>query len=520
MKKITRQLISISGVTMLSGFITLSGAQLPEGQWEEQKILTLDDCRQMAISSNDDITAAGVQMKMAEYEKKSIRANWFPDINVTGTYMYNQNSLALVDDKLSGKITEAGTTAQTSIAGIKDQFMQSLIKNPAAMKEFLQSPLWQTIAGTLSKTDIAELVNGIGSEIDGALHPDLHNMVLGVVSIKQPVFMGGKIVAANKIATLAEQLSRTQYDQKYQEILVSVDQAYWQIISIANKYRLACSYSELLHKLEKDVEASIEAGIMTKTDKLEISVKVNEADMMKLKAENGLSLSKMLLCKQIGLPLESKITLIDEDLEEIPLPQLIQTKELENIYQDRPEIKSLQLACEIYKQKANMARAEMMPQIAVGANYLMTYPNFFNGFDKKVGGTFNVGVMVNIPIFHACEKLNKTRKAKAEATLYGIKLNDAKKLINLQVTQLHKQQTESFEKLTMARNNMDNAEENLRTASVGFEAGIVATNTALAAHTAWLQAHSEYIDAGIELQINNSNLIKAEGSYRTSNEIK
>ena len=195
---------------------------------------------------------------------------------------------------------------------------------------------------------------------------------------------------------------------------------------------------------------------------------------------------------------------------------MLEAKTLEDIYQDRPEIKSLQLASEIYRQKANVVRADMMPQIAVGANYLMTYPNFFNGFDKKAGGTFNVGVMVNIPIFHACEKLNKTRKAKAEATLYNIKLNDAKKMIDLQVTQLHKQQTESMEKLTMARNNMDNAEENLRTASVGFEAGVVATNTALSAHTAWLQAHSEYIDAGIELQMNNANLMKAEGSYKNS----
>ena len=50
---------------------------------QAQQQLNLDDCRSMAIQSNNDLTTAGVQMKMAEYEKKSIRANWFPDISAT-----------------------------------------------------------------------------------------------------------------------------------------------------------------------------------------------------------------------------------------------------------------------------------------------------------------------------------------------------------------------------------------------------------------------------------------------------
>ena len=39
------------------------------------------------------------------------------------------------------------------------------------------------------------------------------------------------------------------------------------------------------------------------------------------------------------------------------------------------------------------------------------------------------------------------------------------------------------------------------------------TDTALGAQTAWLQANSEFIDAGIDLQMNNAELLKAEGSY-------
>ena len=128
---------------------------------------------------------------------------------------------------------------------------------------------------------------------------------------------------------------------------------------------------------------------------------------------------------------------------------------------------------------------------------------------------FNVGAMINIPIFHGTEALQKTRKAKAEATLFRSQLEEAKELINLQVTQLRKQQNEALDKLDMAESNLKSAEENLRTASIGFEAGVVTANVALAAHTAWLKAQSEYIDAGIELQMNYVNLQKAEGNYKS-----
>ena len=367
----------------------------------------------------------------------------------------------------------------------------------------------------MSKGDISNAITALGTELDDLLHPDTHNMFLGAVSLQQPVFMGGKIVNANRMAKLAEELSRSQYDQEYQDLLITVDQAYWQVVSISNKKKLAENFADLLEKMEHDVNISVKEGVATESDALAIKVKANEANMMKTKATNGLVLAKMLLCKEVGIDLGTDITLADESLDAVPVPQMSPEKDLESIYQDRPETRSLDLAAAIYDKKMKIARADMMPKIALTANYMLTNPNLYNGFEKKFGGMFNVGVAINIPIFHGFEALQKTRKAKAEATLYVSKLDEAKELINLQVTQLRKQLDEALEKVEMAENNLKSAEENLRKASVGFEAGVVTTNTALAAHTAWLQAHSEFIDAGIELQITNANLQKAEGNYKS-----
>lgn len=501
--------------TLSKMFCTAASAMMLPLCMTGQETLTLEQCREMAIRNNKDLEQARTKVEMAGYDRKIARANYFPNISATAAYMYNEKNLALISDEMSGKLTGAGAALQGKVNEKVTAVVEALGKIPGG-SDIMQSPIFQSITAALSKGEISSALTQLGTEIDDAFHLDIHNVFAGAVSLQQPVFMGGKIINANKMAHLAEDLSKAQYDQQYQDLLTTVDQAYWQVVSIANKKKLAENFSDLLEKMEHDVNITVNEGVATASDALAIKVKANEANMMKTKATNGLVLAKMLLCKEIGIDLNSEITLADESLDAVPVPQMSPEKDLESIWADRPETRSLNLASEIYDKKVKITRADMMPKVALTANYLVTNPNLYNGFQNKFGGMFNVGVAVNIPIFHGFEAMQKTRKAKAEATLYMSKYEDAKELINLQVTQLRKQQDEALEKLEMAENNLKSAEENLRTASIGFEAGVVTTNTALAAHTAWLQAHSEYIDAGIEVQMTNVNLQKAEGNY-TSN---
>ena len=490
-----------------------------------QRILTLDECREMAVSNDRDLQQARTKVEMAGYDRKIALANYFPNVSATGAYLYNPNDISLINDAASASLRGMGTT----IHGISQQYQQGLMnditayiqqlaaKDPAsAMKymQMMQDPLMQMVIGKISSTDMSEAINSIGQGIDDALHPDLKNILVGSVTVQQPIFMGGKIVAANRIAKLAEQLSEARYDQQYQQTIVDVDQAYWQIVSIAGKKKLADSYAELLHGMEHDVDLAVKEGVATESDALQIKVKANEADLLRTKSENGLTLAKMLLCKRIGLDLGSDIVLADERLEKIPVAKMEPGKSMEDIYADRPETRSLELASEIYDKKVAVARADMLPKIAATGGYMVTNPSLKNGFEKQWNGCWGVGVVVNVPIFHGFEALNKTRKAKAEATLYRTQLEEAKDLINLQVTQLRKQETEAMEKLVTAESNLSSAEENLRTATIGFNEGVINANTAMAAQTAWLQAHSEYIDAGIELQMLAANLDKAEGNHK------
>lgn len=502
-----------------------------------QQTLTLDNCRQMAVASSHDLEQARTAIEMAGYDKKVALANYFPNISATGTYQYNSRNISLVNDQQSAALQGVGDRAQQilnqayadaisqiqgSAQAARTQLETAIQNNPLAAAEYMLSPMWRTVFGILGETDLSQLsapeiagpVNAIGQEIDRALHLDNHHILAGAVSLQQPLFVGGKIIYSNQMAALAEDLEKARYDQAYGDVIVDVDEAYWQIVSIAGKKQLADTYADLLHALEQDVEKSIAAGVMTEADGLQIKVKANEADILKTKAGNGLTLAKMLLCKRIGLPLTSSITLADENASLIPQPGQGGSRDFESIFAARPETRSLQLASQIYDRKAKVARADMLPKVILTANYLISNPNVYNGYTHDWnGGAFNAGVLVSIPLFHGMEATNKYRKAKAEATLYESRYNDARELITLQVTQQRKLLGESRERLDASTANLDAAEENLRAATVGFEAGVVTTNTVLAAQTAWLQAHSEVIDAGIELQLAATRLTRAEGGY-------
>ena len=206
--------------------------------------------------------------------------------------------------------------------------------------------------------------------------------------------MGGKIAAYDKITRFAEQIARSQHDQQLQEVILEVDRTYWQIVALQSKKRLAESYLELVRKLDGDVGQLIEAGMATKADGLSIKVKVNEAEVALIQVDNGLALSRMLLCQLCGLDLTTEVRLRDEAAE---LPAGTTAADVETALENRPELRSLDMAQRIGKYKVTIARSEFMPNVALTGGYLTSNPSLTNGFQKKFNGLWNVCLLYTSP---------------------------------------------------------------------------------------------------------------------------
>ena len=212
------------------------------------------------------------------------------------------------------------------------------------------------------------------------------------------------------------------------------------------------------------------------------------------------------------MPIDTNIILEDENLEDVAVPVYATEYTEDDIVNNRPELKSLSIASNIYDRKVNIARAEFLPTVAVFGNYIVTNPSLFNGFETEFHGMYNFGVVAKVPLFHFGEGYNKVRKAQSEAMIYKLKFEDTKELVMLQVSQYEKKIEEAKSRLQMTTEKMTDAEENLRMATIGFNEGVIPSSTLEAAQTAWMQAHSEYIDAKIDVIMANTYLRKAVGN--------
>ena len=232
--------------------------------------------------------------------------------------------------------------------------------------------------------------------------------------------------------------------------------------------------------------------------------------MQLTQVEDGLTLSKMLLCQLCGIPATSDITLADEDNEVLNLVD--ETAGLEGLSPDnRPELNMLEHAVELGKQSTNLTRAAFLPHVALTGGYLVSNPNVFNGFEKKFAGVWNVGVLVQVPVWNWFEGVYKVRASKTATNIARMELDDAREKIDLQVEQSRFKVDEAKKRLQMATRNVANAEENLRCANVGFREGVMESTEVMAAQTAWQLAKSQLIDAEIDVKLAQVNLKKALG---------
>lgn len=435
-----------------------------------QQFLTLEQCRQLAIENNKSLKIATEQERAAYYEKKDALTKFFPEISFMGGYLRNQKNLHLIPSSV----------------------IPSEIPLPVPIGDLNAIPIDKDAIWDLGKVEIK-------------------NIWAGGFNLTQPIFMGGKIIAYNDLRSYAEELAKTMKETQMTEVIIEVDQAYWQVVSVANKKKLAESYVQLLQKMDSDITATEEEGMATKADRLSVDVKLNEAEMTLTKAENGLSLAKMLLSQLCGLPISDQIVLKDENLDSLPVNESpTEIPDVEQALANRTEIKSLELATQIYKKQEKIALADFMPNVALTANYIWTNPNLYDGFEKKFSGMWNVGVIVKVPL-NFVSNTAKLNSAKTQTNIKQYELADAKEKITLQINQSAYKLNEAYKKYNAAKKNVEKANENLRYANVGFEEGVIPASEAMAAHTAWLSAHSELIDAQIDIILCQIYLDKALG---------
>ncbi|MBP5375595.1 MAG: TolC family protein, partial [Bacteroidaceae bacterium] len=170
-----------------------------------QRVLTLDECRAMALDNNKQMSVANTKLEVAANQRKSARTQYLPHIDAIGTYQYTSKSISLLNDEQKAMFPQMGTAVTGNMLQNTSGLLSQL--SPQTLLALEQMGLSREAVGQMVNqgiTGLEGLLNGVGQGLVDALNIDSRNLFAGAVMVNQPIFMGGAIVAANKIADINE----------------------------------------------------------------------------------------------------------------------------------------------------------------------------------------------------------------------------------------------------------------------------------------------------------------------------
>ncbi len=455
------------------------------------QVYTLDSCRNLAIGNNKAIRIADETIRGVGYERKAAKAAYLPGLDFNGGYVYNQRTINL--------LSENANLPTMTFDPLSGNYIPNVQLGPDL------KPVIDPATGNPVFTEVAVIPKD-------AMSFDTHNVVAGALTLTQPVYMGGQIKALNEITKYAEQAAIAARNSAVQDVIFGVDQAYWLVVSLKEKKKLAESFVTLVDTLRYSVNAMLEEGVATRSDLLTVDVKLNEAKIALTKVDNGLTLSRMALAQLCGLPVQSNMRLADEDYKPYTPSAPEFNYNMTDVYAKRQDLEVLRQGISVLASKEKLTLGSMLPKVAVIGAYEFSNPNLNNGFKKRFGGGFSVGATLSIPIWHWGQNYNRYRAAKSATNAQRLLLEDLEEKVTLQVEQAKFSFEEAFKTYDMTVSNMKSAQANLENAQYGFKEGVLTTDDVIAAQTAWLQANSEKIDAEIGIHLCEVYLSKVLGN--------
>lgn len=440
--------------------------------------LDLEKCRAMALENSEKVQIAGQTLEKVKGEKMAARATRLPNFSASATGVYKN-----ID------------------------FQQEL---------YLPTQSFDLATGTLQPNIAVNPVTGepiIGTDGNPVfntyaylpLDVSINGLMMAGVSAQQPLYAGGRISAGNRMADIGEVMAEKNKGLQKAQVVYETDQAYYQFLSVKAKVELAKNYRNLLQKIVDVVNDSYETGMTNRNELLKVQVKYNEAALGLQQAETGLKLSRMVLCRAIGLPMDADISVNDTIDSAIFDAGNIEPFLAEN----RVEYQLLKSQADMAQENVKLVRGDYLPTAGVSVNYNYTLVGISGqGLNKYDNLGLSAMGNIKIPIFHFNEGRGKVAAAKADYSIKQLELQQTRELLQLEIEQACLNYADAFTRVEMADDALRQAAENMRVSDDNYELGMETLVNLLEAKAGWQKAFSNKIDALTDLKIKESNYLR------------
>jgi len=449
-------------------------------QTEAQEVLTLKKAREMSLSQNEDLRMATMQVEKASQQQAAARTLRLPSFSASGTGVYQDKDF------------EMEMTLPTKVP---DLLTGELVPN------FLLNPVTEEPVIGPDGNPVFNMYAWL------PLNISLSGAYLMGVTMEQPLYTGGKISAGNNMADIGMSMAYESVSLQKINAILAADNAYWMYISVSQQVKLAQQAVEMLEELVQLAADSHEVGMVSRNDVLKAQVEYNNARLNLQKAQNGLELSRMELCRVTGLPFDAHVVAADTIIK-TSQPLFPGIDEI-NLRQ-RPEYRLLENNIRMSEQNIKMVRSDYLPAAGFQAGY-----NHIGGLgfgDTEFSNTsLNIIGSVRIPLFQWGQGARKINAARIEKEVNELELEKAYKLMQLEAQQARLNLQLAWELIQMNEEALEQAIENLRVSRDNYELGMETITDLLMAQTHWQKTYSELIESRADFRLKETEWLKATG---------
>ena len=322
------------------------------------------------------------------------------------------------------------------------------------------------------------------------------------LSLMQPIYAGGRIVAGNKLAKVGIKAAELKHEVKLREKREEIEKLYWEIVALEEKRHTIKHLEELLDVLYKDVNSALDAGVITESDLMLVKMKQNELKSGKIQLEGGIRLLKMNLFNTIGQqyslvkgladpskPHFDSIVLTDRLSSLLPPTEYYIPEE--DFAAGVTETELLDAMVQAKKLEKKLALGEYLPAAGIGMSY--GYSTFASSNHNVIGLA-----TISIPISNWGKGSLKLKRLDNEIQKAANEKEFLTSQLLLQARQLWLNLNVTWEQMKVAEENVELAEKTVYNQMSRFNAGLVPISDVLMNQTKLFEATENLINKQIE----------------------
>ncbi len=318
------------------------------------------------------------------------------------------------------------------------------------------------------------------------------NNITGIMSVRQPLYAGGRIRAFEDMARRQFAMLGQTERQTTQLVMAEVEERFYDLL-LAEELRtvshLALAWAR---RNLSEVEAWAQAGRAAELDQLRAQVQVSNMRADSIRAENNLRLATMALKDVVGLDLDRAIevrgTFRTETALDLDDPEALVTLGLS----ERPELAHVEQEIGWHERKIAADQASTRPRVElVATGQTQFQSDEFDLADREWRKSWNTGLVVQIPLFDG--RLTGARVAQARQDLRRIEYDHQRieREVRLQIQQAYYAVEEASERIEAHRDAVLQAEKGLEVAELRYVSGVGTQLENLDAQLALVEARTQ-----------------------------